>query len=193
MGKLVPGGGNEEDLQFIEFEPGSAVMLESEVHKLEALENALDERGGLRLDVKGTSDSTLDRAALQKLKLRDQLFEMKGIPRGGATTEQVELSPSDEQRLVEKLYAKLPLPDSAATSAEPTQPTVEQMKQKLEAAIQISDTELETLARQRAETIHQRLLENGKLTEERVLLLDPAAAESGHEKVRTQLGLSAGS
>jgi hypothetical protein len=193
MGKLIPGGGNEEELQFIEFEPGSAALLESEVHKLEALEKALDERAGLRLDIKGTSDSTLDRAALQKMKLRDQLFEMKGIPRGGAHTDQVQLSPGDEQRLMEKLYAKLPAPDPAATPAESTQLTVEHMKQKLEAAIQISGAELDALAHQRAEAVQQRLLENGKLTEERMSLLEPGAAEHGHEKVRTQLGLSAGS
>jgi Domain of Unknown Function (DUF748) len=193
MGKLIPGGGNEEELQFIDFEPGSAALLESEVHKLEALEKALDERAGLRLDIKGTSDSTLDRAALQRMKLREQLFEMKGIPRGGANTDQIQLSPGDEQRLIEKLYAKLPAPDPAATPAESTQPTVEHMKQKLEAAIQISGAELDALAHQRAEAVQQRLLENGKLTEERISLLDPEAAEPGHEKVRTQLGLSAGS
>jgi Domain of Unknown Function (DUF748) len=193
MGKLIPGGGNEEELQFIDFEPGSAALLESEVHKLEALEKALDERAGLRLDIKGTSDSTLDRAALQRMKLREQLFEMKGIPRGGANTDQVQLSPGDEQRLMEKLYAKLPAPDPAATPVESTQPTVEHMKQKLEAAIQISGAELDALAHQRAEAVQQRLLENGKLTEERMSLLDPGAAEPGHEKVRTQLGLSAGS
>ena len=193
MGKLIPGGGNEEELQFIEFEPGSAALPESEVHKLEALEKALDERAGLRLDIKGTSDSTLDRAALQKMKLRDQLFEMKGIPRGGAHTDQVQLSPGDEQRLIEKLYAKLPAPDPAVTSAESTQSTVEHMKQQLEAAIQISGAELDALAHQRAEAVQQRLLENGKLAEERMSLLDPGPAESGHEKVRTRLGLSAGS
>lgn len=193
MGKLIPGGGNEEELQFIEFEPGSAALLESEVHKLETLEKALDERAGLRLDIKGTSDSTLDRAALQRMKLQAHLFEMKGIPRGGAHTDQVRLSPGDEQRLIEKLYAKLPAPDPAATPAESTQPTVEHMKQKLEAAIQISGAELDALAHQRAEAVQQRLLENGKLTEERMSLLDSGAAEPDHEKVRTQLGLSAGS
>ena len=61
------------------------------------------------------------------------------------------------------------------------------------AAIVISDAELEALARQRAEAVRNLLLESGRLTEERVVLLDPVAAESGHEKVRTQLALAAGS
>ena len=189
MGKLVPGGGNEEDLQFIEFPPGSADLLESEAHKLEALEKALDERAGLRLDIKGTTDATRDVAVLQTMKLRSQLFAMSG----GKKPDQEELSPKEEQRLVEKLYAKLPAPDPSVTPAEPAQPTVEGMKRKLAAAIQISPSELEALAHQRAEAIRGHLLEGGKLTEERVALLDTGAAESGHEKVRTQLSLSAGS
>ena len=190
MGKLVPGGGgNEEDLQFIEFPPGSADLLESEAHKLEVLEKALDERAGLRLDIKGTTDATRDVTVLQTMKLRSQLFAMSG----GKKPDQEELSPKEEQRLVEKLYAKLPAPDPSVIPAEPAQPTVEGMKRKIAAAIQISPSELEALAHQRAEAIRGHLLEGGKLTEERVALLDTGSAESGHEKVRTQLSLSAGS
>ena len=188
MGKLVPGGGSEEDLQFIEFQPGSALLADAELTKLEALEKALDERVGLRLDITGTTDAMRDVAVLQTMKLREQLFAMNG----GKQPHQEELSPKEEQRLVEKLYAKLPAPDPSVTPAEPAQPTVEDMKRKLAAAIQISPSELEALAQQRAEAIRRHLLEGGKLTEERVVLLDTGAAESGHENVRTQLSLSAG-
>ncbi len=189
MGKLVPGGGeDEEGLQFIEFQPGSASLTDEDIKKLEALETALDERAGLRLDVKGTFDTTLDRAALQVRKLHEQLLEMSGKSRG-ATGDT--LSPRDEQRLIEQLYARLPSPDS--TTTESTQPTIEEMKQRVAAAIVISDAELEVLARQRAEAVRDLLLESGRLTDQRVVLLDSGAAESGHEKVRTQLALAAGS
>ena len=194
MGKLVPGGGeNEEGLQFIEFQPGSTSLTDEDMKKLEALETALDERAGLRLDIKGTFDTTVDRSALQAMKLQDQLFEMSGKPRTIAGSDGDALSIKDEQRLVEKLYARLPLPAPATTSAESAQPTTEEMKQRVAAAIVISDAELEALARQRAEVVRNLLLESGRLTEERVVLLDPGAAESGHEKVRTQLALAAGS
>lgn len=188
MGKLVPGGGSEEDLQVIEFEPGRAVLFESEVQKLAALEKALDERAGLRLDIRGTTDAIRDVAVLQMMKLQEQLFAMSG----GRKPDQVTLSSKEEQRLVEKLYAKLPLPDSSVTSTEPAQPAVDDMKRKIATAIQISPRELDALARQRAEAIRHHLLEGGKLTEERVALLDSGVAEPGHEKVRSQLSLSAG-
>ena len=193
MGKLVPGGGeDEEGLQFIEFQPGTTSVTDEDMKKLEALETVLDERAGLRLDVKGTFDATLDRAALQTMKLRDQLFEMSGKPRSATGSNSDVLSPKDEQRLVEKLYAKLPPPDPTTTT-ESAQPTVGEMKERVAAAIVISDAELEALARQRAEAVRNLLLESGRLTESRVTLLDSGAAESGHEKVRTQLALAAGS
>ncbi len=67
------------------------------------------------------------------------------------------------------------------------------MKQRVAAAIVISDAELAVLARQRAEAVRDLLLESGRLTDQRVVLLDSGVAESGHEKVRTQLALAAGS
>ncbi len=193
MGKLVPGGGSAEDMEFIEFQPGSSSLTDEDMKKIEALEAALDERSGLRLDIKGTFDATLDRAALQNMKLRHQLFEMSGKSPGAVASDQELLSPKEEQRLVEKLYAKLPPPDPAAAPAESTQPTVEEMRRRVAAAIEIPDAELDSLAKRRAEAVRNQLLESGRLTEERVALGDSGTAESGHERVRTQLTLAAGS
>ena len=47
MGKLIPGGGTEEDLQFIAFDPGSATVPDQEVEKIDALAKGLEERPGL--------------------------------------------------------------------------------------------------------------------------------------------------
>ena len=47
MGKLLPGGGTEEDLQFIAFDPGSATVPDQEVEKIDALAKGLEERPGL--------------------------------------------------------------------------------------------------------------------------------------------------
>ena len=66
------------------------------------------------------------------------------------------------------------------------------MKQRVLAEIPITDLELESLARDRGEAVRNRLLESGKLTNERVFMLEVGSAEPGHELVRTQLTLGAG-
>ncbi|HXV67332.1 MAG TPA: DUF748 domain-containing protein [Nitrospira sp.] len=198
IGKLIPEGANEEDLQFVQFQPGSATLLEDEVKKLDALAKALDERQGLRLDVAGTADAMLDGDAIRTRKLHEQLLAMKQQERGKAKPEQEELSPEDEQRLVEQLFAKLQaaFPEPAPgqlEEAEQKPPTLDDMKQRLLSGIVVPQPELEALARQRAEAVRNHLLEQGRLANERVFLLESNTTASGHDKVRTQLGLAVAS
>ncbi len=197
LGKLVPGGGSGDDLQFIEFQPGGAVLADDEVKKLALLEQALDERAGLRLDIKGTSDAVVDGAALRKRKLRDRLLTKMRRERG-KSAEPVEISAEQEQRFVEELFAELQARQAGASEktsnqAEAQPPTAEQMKARVLTEISVTDADLEFLAMERGEAVRTRLLESGKLGSERVFLLEAGAADPGHERVRTQLVLGAGS
>lgn len=197
LGKLAPGGGSGEDLQFIEFQPGSASLSAEDIKKLETLEQALDERAGLRLEIKGTADTVLDGAALRKRKLTDRLAT-KMRREGGKAVAPEDITAEEEQQFVEELFAESQAKQAAAgtktpegTDAKP--PTAEEMKQRVLAEIPITDLDLESLARDRGEAVRNRLLESGKLTSERVFMLEAGAAEPGHELVRTQLILGAGS
>jgi hypothetical protein len=67
------------------------------------------------------------------------------------------------------------------------------MKERVLAEISVTDADLEFLARERGEAVRTRLLESGKLGSGRVFLLEAGAADPGHERVRTQLALGAGS
>jgi len=197
LGALVPDGGSGEDLQYIAFQPGSVSVTPDESTKLEVLEKALVERGGLRLDIKGVADAVRDRAALRVRKLKDQLLAMKQQEFRLFSKEE-ELSAEDEQRLVAKLFAKLQGQRGDATekvsgSEEQRSPTAEEMKERVIAEIPVNDAELELLARQRGEAVRDRLLASGKLEHERVFMLESSVAESDHEHVRTQLELAAGS
>jgi outer membrane protein OmpA-like peptidoglycan-associated protein len=208
IGKLVPDGGSEEDLQFIQFQPGSATLLPDEVKKLDVLAKALEERQGLRLEVTGTADERLDRDWLRASKLKAQLLAIKQQERGKGKAEQEELPPQDEHRLVEQLFAKLQATQPATAEDQPpvreqSPPTMEEMKQRLLSAIPVARTELEALARQRAEAVRNHLLEQGGLANERVFLLATSmtgangtgtgatGASPHHDLVPTRLGLSA--
>ncbi len=197
LGKLAPGGGSGEDLQYIEFQPGIAALTAEESKKLEMLEQALDERAGLRLEIKGTSDATLDGVALRQRKLTDRLATKKRRE-GGKPVAPEDITAEEEQRFVEELFAewqaKQPgVGEKQPEGAEAKPPTAEEMKQRVLAEIPITDLELESLARERSEAVRNRLLESGKLANERVFVLEAGAAEPGHERVRTQLTLGAGS
>ena len=54
MGKLIPGGGDGEELQYLEFDPGAVAVAATELKKVEAIAKGLEERPGLRLEITGT-------------------------------------------------------------------------------------------------------------------------------------------
>ena len=198
MGKLIPGGGAEEDLQFIAFQPGSAIVPDVELIKFEALAKGLEERPGLRLEIAGTSDPVLDRAAISARKLKEQLIVMRQRERGKTSAKAEELSGEDEARLITELYKKQQeqlekFMQPNPTGAAPKPPTVEDMKQRLVAAIPVDESELRALARQRAEHVRDELIEIGKLAEERVFLLETDLTASGNQQIRSRLTITAGS
>ncbi len=198
MGKLIPGGGDGEELQFIEFQPGSAAVASEETKKIEVLAKALEERPGLKLDITGTADPARDREALRANKLNEQLRAMRQRERGKASAKDEPLSIDDEQRLVTELYEQR---RSQLASSAPPQPagapskplTVQEMKQQLAASLPVDEGELRILARQRAEQVRDQLIEGGKLAEERVFLQEIDPTVSGNEKVRSRLAITAGS
>jgi len=198
MGKLIPGGVNEEDLQFIAFQPGSATVLNGELKKLEALAQGLEERPGLRLDITGTADPALDRAAIRARKLKEQLIAMRQRERGQSSPKSDELSSEDESRLVTELHEKQRAQIEKAgplqsTDAVQKPPTVMEMKQRLAGAIPVDELELRALASQRAEQVRDHLIEGGTLAEERVFLLETDPTASGNEQVSSRLTIAAGS
>jgi hypothetical protein len=198
MGKFIPGGGDGEELQFIEFQPGSAAVASEERKKIEALAKGLEERPGLRLDITGTADPTRDREALRANKLNEQLRAMRQRERGKAAAKDEPLSIDDEQRLVTELYeqrrnqlAAFAPPQPAGAPSKPL--TAQEMQQQLAASLPVDETELRTLARLRAEQVRDQLIEVGKLAEARVFLQEIDPTVSGNEKVRSRLAITAGS
>ena len=108
------------------------------------------------------------------------------------------LPSEDESRLVTELYEKQreyieKATPSQSTEAVPKLPTVEDMKQQLALTIPVEEPELRALARQRAEQVRDELIEVGKVSEERVFLMETDPTASGNEQVRSRLTITAGS
>jgi hypothetical protein len=196
MGKLIPGGGEGEELQFIEFAPGAATISTSELKKLEALMKALEERPSLRLDIAGMADPVRDRQALSLQKLKAEVQARWRRARGKPVATEETIPADEEQRLIKDLHdehQKTTAPATPAPKADvPAKPpTFEEMKQILAAVTPVDEEALRSLARQRADQIREHLTGEGKLADERVFLLDVDLTASDHEQVRSRLSITA--
>jgi len=80
LGRLFGGG---EQMNYIDFQPGSAVLEPSEHDKLSALVKALKEKGKLELDVPVTYSPDLDRTGLATAHLNMRLLALSQDRAGG--------------------------------------------------------------------------------------------------------------
>jgi uncharacterized protein involved in outer membrane biogenesis len=110
IGGLV--GGDEEDLQVVQFLPGTRDWSPDQEAKLQSLAQALNVRPGLVLEVTGTAGSGSDRMVLiegklqqnlRKAKLREQKIPHPSVPR---KEEAMVFTPEEENRLLKILYVQ---------------------------------------------------------------------------------------
>jgi hypothetical protein len=196
VGKLIPGGGSGEELQFFEFEAGSATAAASELKKAEAVTTALRERPGLRLEITGTADPVHDRQGLRLQQLKAQLLAT--WQQGKGSPKDMDLPVAEEERLIKERFKQqqaqqVGIATTSKQDGAPKPLTVEEMRQLLAEAIPIDEASLRSLAEERAKQMRDQLAGEGRLAEERVFLTEVDLTASGHEKVRSRLNITAGS
>jgi hypothetical protein len=106
LGALVGGG---EELSFVEFAPGQSTIPETEALKIDKLGRALYDRPALSLEITGSTDSSLDQAALAWLKLERELkalrmAELAGKNDSPASAEEIRFEPRDYARALKTHY-----------------------------------------------------------------------------------------
>ncbi|MCW5784555.1 MAG: DUF748 domain-containing protein [Nitrospirales bacterium] len=200
VGGLV--GGSGDDLQYVAFPAGNAQLSPAEQEKLHMLGQALGDRPALRLDIAGAADPQVDRQGLASRELRKQLQQRKFVQgsssaREGMSLDQVELSPEEEGRLLAEVYAEQFGAQSKTLASSPEGkapgiPSPEQMRSQLLESIKVEDEQLRLLAQQRAQGIREFLIQEGKVSGDRVFLLEPNLSPVTEEQtVRSPLALAA--
>ena len=156
----------------------------------------------MRLDIAGAADPQVDRQGLASAQLWKQLQKQKFVQGSSSATkgvslEQIELSSEEEERLLQELYVEqfgsLSNPPSSSPEGKaPDIPSPEQMKSKLLESIKVEDEQLRLLAQQRAQGIREFLIQEGKVSGDRVFLLEPNLSPVTEEQtVRSPLALAA--
>jgi len=205
LGK-IGGGGDDQDLEYVEFAAGSAALEDRVTRNLDTLATALAERPSLALQIDGTYDPEVDRPGLQLAALREELMTM------GVTQEDLDtIVPLDA---MESLYSSrlssaeldaLRAQHTAAGASEGAEPTLDEvayrdaLREALTTSQPVEDAALAALAPARAEAIRTYLVERG-LDETRVSISPEAtvvepdkketAATESERWVRCQLELN---
>ncbi len=207
LGRLFGGG---PDMNLIEFAPGSATLPPAARGRAAALAKALAQRPQLHLQVPAVFAPDVDRAALARRRLRDELLALARsgaaaaragrAGRGGARTpkaptgpEALEL-PMAHYRLLRAAYRNAfgrgaPLP-AAARKVPPFEPAIAQMQAALLDRMQVSDVELRALGERRAQAIRSAILAaGGGVDAGRVAIAAAAPQRAASGKVVVKLGL----
>jgi hypothetical protein len=195
LGALFGGG---EEMNIIEFEPGSAALDPAAQEKIVAITKALTERPALQLDVPTTYSAELDRASINARRL-------EGLLRTLPKSDELALAdPAQRFELLMTQYradygAKTTLPPAALAlnavrKSERTPDALAAGNQEMEQAIvqkhAVTDTDLEQLGQSRARAIQDALLGSGTLDSTRVFILGAnPSAPTENKKVRLELSL----
>ena len=105
LGAMFGGGG--EELQFVDFAPGSATLAEAQTNKLDKLSKALYERPALSLEITASADPVADREALSLQKLRDRMKSLRIqelTARGKPVPAEFKLEEGDYEDLLRRTY-----------------------------------------------------------------------------------------
>jgi outer membrane protein OmpA-like peptidoglycan-associated protein len=207
LGSLA--GGSGEDLNNIAFEFGSATLAPQQIEKLDKLAEALSDRPALLLKIEGTADKKKDGEALTEAELRSHLKREKRyhLRRAGepvpADAEKISLSSADYRRYIKKLYVErfkekpeTLLSAESKSSTEESSPTdsdavVAAAKRRLVESMAIDVTELEVLAQKRATQIRNYLIQQEKISDERVVAVRVKIDDVAKgDAVRTNLTLA---
>lgn len=191
LGNLI--GIDSEDFGQFEFLAGRADLTPPELEKIVKLEEALQKRPELQIEISGVTDKTIDIPALKLIRLRDIASERLGEGLGVQDDETLMLD--EEIRAVVELmfterFPEVPLeglktghtvspadnPDGKPVLDELAYAT--ELWSRLLAAEVISDQDLTELANARAEVIRTAFLASGQIDANRIAISEPTEVES---------------
>jgi uncharacterized protein involved in outer membrane biogenesis len=175
LASLFSGGSGGEELSFIEFDYGRAVLSPSSQKRLENLAKALIDRPALKLEIDGRVDIERDREGLKQARMerkvksvkRDDMLK-KGVE--VASLNDVEISAQEYPALLERVYRdeKFPKPRNLIGMVKSI--SVEEMEKLMLTNSAVTEDDLLTLADRRAKAARDWLIAH-EVSADRMFLL----------------------
>jgi uncharacterized protein involved in outer membrane biogenesis len=181
IGSLFGGG---EELSYVEFAPGLALLRRDDSGKLRNLAKALNERPGLRLNIAGRVNPAADREGLKRAaidrKVRTQKFnDLRRQGEAPASADAVTVETGEYEKYLKRVYGeeKFPKPRNVIGFAKDL--PVPEMESLMLANTEVSEDDLRLLANARAQAAKEWLVGEGKVAAERVFIVTPRLTAEG--------------
>jgi uncharacterized protein involved in outer membrane biogenesis len=203
LGHLFGGG---EHMNIIEFAPGSAELDPPAKNQLASLVKGMQERPQLKLDVPIVYSTTIDRPKMAAQRLHQELLARVQKTRAGRKHPDTaaEVALADPQQHFELLLEQYrddvgkdaPLPPTVVAVQQakrketpPYDPAISDLNVALIDHIQIPDTDLESLGRQRAQAIQGALLADSQIDPGRVFVVNAPPKPEAGDKVKVEMAV----
>ena len=172
----VFGGG--EELSYLEFDYGMATITEPNLKKIDTLIKALSDRPALKLDVEGHVDPERDREGLKQFLFQRKLKaeKLKEIVKKGepaVPVDDVKIDPQEYPKYLKLAYKeeKFPKPKNILGMAKDI--PAPEMEKLMMTYTEVKESDLRSLANQRAMNVKDAIVKPGKVEPDRIFLLEP--------------------
>ncbi|KRB09685.1 DUF748 domain-containing protein [Achromobacter sp. Root170] len=180
---LASAFGGGEELSYVEFAPGSAVLTEDSLQRIETLTKALADRPALKMDISGRADPKTDTEGLRQAWVDAKIRAAKAAdvaPRGKKPDPKgVEVSGAERAKYLEAVYDDTDLKDKPRNFIGMAKSIpAAQMEAMLRAAAPVGEDQLRQLADARAQAVYEKLQAQEGLAD-RVFIVAPQLDADG--------------
>ncbi|HSN21349.1 MAG TPA: DUF748 domain-containing protein [Usitatibacter sp.] len=182
LGSIVGGG---EELAYVEFAPGEAVLAPAAQAKLASLSKALVERPGLKIDAAGRAIPDVDGPALRRAALEREIRirKQKDMAEAGQSApplEEIPVAAADYAKYLKPIYRETDLPDKPRNFIGMQKDIpAQEMERRLLEGYRVDETALRELANHRAQVVREWLTTQGNVAAERVFVVAPKLGAEG--------------
>ena len=188
IGAIFGGGG--EELSYVEFDFGSSNVAAQDVKKLDTLVKALFDRPALKLEIEGHVDVERDREGLKQYLFENKVKaqKLKDLVKKGQPAipvDKVTIEKEEYEKYLKMAYKAEKFPKPRTFLGFTKNLPVPEMEKLMLTHIEVKGDDLRQLTSHRALTIKDYLLESGKVTADRIFLVEPKSlAPEKKEKLK---------
>ena len=174
------GGG--EELQYTDFEPGSADLSEAALKKLRILADAVNEHPEIKVELMGGFDPESDRKTIEKNRFNSYIKQAKyndlsRKERASMTPEEVAIKPDEYEKYLKAAWKKAPFKKEKNFIGLVKSQPVPVMEKMLRDYCVVSDGELRTLALERTEKCENYLVSTCQVDATRLFMVEPGTGK----------------